>query len=158
MKTFKIHFFSDSYIHSGKVDDFGKIYIQLGDYDFPENNWTDFGLNIVFWWMDVFLKLLSGEEKKVQCKFMDGNYRFDVEVTDSQKVWRIFLIREGADMDQIEQEGEIEVTQVTDEVIRVATEIEKLEKKIGKAEHVKNIENFMQRFLSARQRYFVNAQ
>lgn len=159
IKNFTIEFHADSYIADNKkLKEVGKICVRLDDYVFPDKEWTDFGKRIVFFWMDNFSKLLSGDEKKVQCEFMDGNYRFDVEVTDMPKIWRIFLIREWADAEQLEQHGEIEIMQATDEILRVAAEIKSLEKKTGKVEYLKNVESFMQKFLTLRQKHFTSAE
>ena len=152
MDAFTIHLPLESYIHDGKIDDFGKVHLQLGEYVFPDKEWTDFGLIIIHSWMDAFLNLLSKKEKKVECDFMDGNYRFDVEVTGSPKVWRIYLIREWTDSEEVKNQGEIAVKQATDELLRVVGEIKDMDRNAGKAEYVKNIENYTQQFLLARQK------
>jgi hypothetical protein len=157
MKTFKIHLPLESYIHNGKVDDFGEIHIKLNNYAFPDKEWTDFGLIIIYWWMDAFLKLLSGEEKKVGCDFMDGNFRFDVEIMNSPQTWHISLIKEWADSEEIKDEGKVDVKQATDEILRVIAEIKDLDIKLGKAEYVRNINSFTQKFLLAKQNYSANA-
>lgn len=157
MKTFNIHLPLESYKHNGKVDDFGEIHIQLGKYAFPDKQWTDFGLIIIYWWMDAFLKLLSGEVKKVSCDFMDGNFRFDVEIMDHRQNWRVSLIREWADLEETKDAGEIDIKQATDEILRVVTEVKNLDLESGKAEYVKNIDDFTQKFLSAKQNYLANA-
>lgn len=137
MRKFNFRSLPDSYVHDGEVDDFGVIYIQLDDYAFPDKEWTDFGLKIVYWWMDAFLKLISGEEKKVQCKFMDGNYRFDIEAI-SLRVWRVLLIREWANSEEVEQESEINVEQATESLVQVATTFAKMDGKYGNEKRSKN--------------------
>ena len=157
MKIFKLCFFSESYIKSGKVDDFGKIHIEIGDYAFPDKEWTDFGRIIVFWWLDAFIKLLSGERKKVECKFMDGSYRFDVETTNSPQVWRISLIREWADSEETCEQSEIDVKQATDEFLPIVTQIKDWDANAGRMKYVENIESFMKKFFILRQKALINA-
>jgi hypothetical protein len=158
MKTFAVYFSPNSYIaNNGKVRDIGEVHIQLNDYAFPDKEWTDFGKVIVSWWMEAFRKLLSGEEKKVQCKFMDGNYRFDLEVTNSPGIWHITLIREQGDSEEVENQGEIDAKQSTDSLLSVINEVKELYKKEGKAEYVKNANDFIQRFLLTRQKNLTDA-
>lgn len=157
MKTFKVCFSPDSYISSdGKFKDIGGVHIQLDDYAFPDKEWTDFGKIIVSWWMEAFRKLLSGEESKVQCKFMDGNYRFDVEVLDSPQTWHIILIREYADSEKVEDEGQIDAKQATDQILNALTIVKKLYDKEGKVEYVENANNFIQNFFLERQKVLSN--
>lgn len=153
MKTFKVCFSPESYIsNDGQFKDIGGIYVQLDDYAFPDKEWTDFGKVITSWWMEAFRKLLSGEEKKVQCKFMDGNYRFDVEVLSFPQVWRITLIREYADSEEVEDEGEIDAKQATDQILNALATVKNLYDKEGKSEYVKNANNFIQKFFLERQK------
>lgn len=156
MKKFAIHFPLESYFNNGKVNDFGKIHIQLNDYVFPDKEWTDFGQIIIYWWIDAFYKLLSKEENKVECDFMDGNYRFIVKITDSPHIWQITLIKEWADAEQIENECEIDVKQATDEILRVVTEIKDSDRTLGEEKFVKNIEDFLQKFYLARDNYLTD--
>ena len=132
IKTFLIYTSPDSYTASnGKTKDIGEIYIQLDDYAFPEKGWTDFGRDIVFWWIEAFIKLFRREEKKVKCSFMDGNYRFDIKVTDSPEIWHISLIREWSDVEEVEKESEINIKQATQSIVQTARLFADLDRKNG---------------------------
>ena len=148
MEKFAIHIDSDSYIgENGKVDDFGKIYIQLNDYDFPDKNWTDFGRTIVGWWMQAFRKLLNKEETKVECDFMDGSYRFNVTAVDS-KIWKFEFIKEKADGEEIWQEGEVDADQATENLLETVDRIVRLYEKEGNTKAVSNYTEYKKEFIS----------
>lgn len=148
MKKFTIHVDSDSYIwENGKVDDFGKIYIQLNDYSFPDENWTDFGRTIVAWWMQSFRKLLNEEETKVKCDFMDGSYRFDITVINP-KSWKFEFIKERAESEEIWQAGEVDVDQATENLLEAAEKIVQLYEREGNTKGVNNYTEYKRKFLS----------
>ena len=148
MKEFKICIESDSYIwKSGEVDDFGKIHIQLNNYAFPDENWTDFGRTIVGWWMQSFKELLMKEKTKVECDFMDGNYRFDITAINS-KIWKIELIKEKAESEEIEQVGEIDADQATETLLEAVEKIVQLYEKEGNLKAVNNFAEYKKKFLT----------
>ena len=103
MKTFDIYLPISSYKKDGKLDAFGEIHIKLDNYIFPSEVWTDFGLYTVSAWAESFIQLCDKKTKKVQCKFMDGNYRFDISAKDSEN-WNFQFIAE-RETDEIWQEG-----------------------------------------------------
>ncbi len=55
--------------------------------------------------------LLKFVRKKVQCKFMDGNYRYDISVKESGK-WNFQFVAE-RETEEIWAEGEVESKQAT---------------------------------------------
>ena len=156
-KTFAIHFSPESFITANnEIKDIGRICIQLDDIAFPHKEWTDFGKVVVSWWVQEFRKLLSREQKKVQCKFMDGNFRFDVENTEDSHIWRILLIKEAAKADKVEEEGEIDVMQATNEVLQALNEVKELYRKEGKTDYSQNLNDFVQGFLEEREKSLTN--
>lgn len=145
MNVLKIYLSPASYIYDGRVSDFGKIHIKVGECSFPEREWTDFGRIIVFWWMDAFSKLLTGEEKEVQCKFMDGNFRFDVK-SISKQLWHVSLIKEKAESEEIQYEDEISVEQATSELLHIIAEFKSMFQKAGNVDFVSKIDNLTHEF------------
>jgi hypothetical protein len=115
---------------SKKIDDFGDIHIKLDDYCFPSEVWTDFGSDIIYWWMESIIDLLSGKEQKVACSFMDGNYRFDLTAQDSN-LWKIECIRENTESEEVWNESIIEIRQTIISLINTANEFHKLLDKGG---------------------------
>lgn len=126
LNKFKINIKIASYTReSEKVDDFGDIHIKLDDYCFPSEVWTDFGSDIIYWWMESIIELLSKKEQKVACSFMDGNYRFDLIAQDS-KLWKIECIRENAESEEVWNESVIEIKQTITSLINTAKEFQNL--------------------------------
>lgn len=136
MKNFNIYNDPETY---GKGE-IGEIYVQLDNYNFPEKGWTDFGFNIIFWWLESFIKIHSGELKLVQCDFMDGSYRFDVKRINNL-VWNIEFIAERKG-DEVWQTGEVDSYKATESLINVA---DILREKHIEAGNITAAENFRMR-------------
>lgn len=146
MNQFVIHLPVKNYIST----DFGELHVQLGDYCFPDKVWTDFGETVVFGWESQLTRLFSKQSKKVQCKFMDGNYRFDVESTELPEQLNLIFIRERRDFDETEHQERVNSEQFTQEILRVITEIQKECKKNNNFEAVDRIETSIQKLLAAK--------
>ena len=145
MKIFNIYNSIDSYEKWG--GGIGDIYVSLDDFAFPGKGWTDFGKNILVWWLDEFRKLHAGEAKKVQCKFMDGNYRFDVTVINS-KTWKVEFIKERAESEEIQQVGEVNADQATETLLEATEKIIQLDEQEGNTKVVNNFAKYKMKFLS----------
>jgi hypothetical protein len=128
---FEININIASYIkESKKIDDFGDIHIKLDEYCFPSEGWTDFGSDIIYWWMESIIELLSEKEQKVACSFMDGNYRFDLAVKDPETC-KIQCIREVSKGEEIWNESIVEIKQMIIALINTAEEFKNLLEKGG---------------------------
>lgn len=140
MKTFKIYSSPGSYEKWG--GGIGDIYIELENFAFPDSGWTDFGIDIIYWWMEAFMKLHAKVERRVKCSFMDGNFRFDVEITDKPEIWRIYLIKEYSDSEVVEDNGEINAEQATTTLLQIANTLTDV---INKNEGDKALLNYKKR-------------
>lgn len=145
MKKFGIYNSIDSYKKWG--GGLGDIYVLLDDSAFPEIGWTDFGKTIVSWWTEEFRKLHACEAKKVRCKFMDGNFRFDVTALDF-KIWKFEFIKEKADAEEIWQEDEVDADQATEVLLETVEEIVQSYEKEGNTKAVNNYTEYKKKFLS----------
>src|SRR3989442_7692954 len=56
----------------------GEIWLQLGDFDFPSESWSDFPVIILSWWLDALDGLLSRSNRTSEFLFMDGPYSFKI--------------------------------------------------------------------------------
>lgn len=146
MNQFVIHLPLSSYISN----DFGEFCVQLGDYYFPSKGWTDFGKRVVFDWINQLTKLLLRQNKKVSCDFMDGNYRLDVETTDSKEILNIALIRDAGNVDDIKHQENVDSEQFIGEVLRVIRSIQEECKKNSNFEAVDRIETSIKIILEAK--------
>jgi len=55
----------------------GEIWLQVGDFSFPAQEWTDFPVIILSWWLDA-LDTLHSTNGATEFLFMDGPYSFTV--------------------------------------------------------------------------------
>jgi hypothetical protein len=55
----------------------GEIWLQVGDFSFPAQSWTDFPVIILSWWLDA-LDTLQSANSVAEFLFMDGPYSFTV--------------------------------------------------------------------------------
>lgn len=97
----------------------GKIYVQANDEVYPDNGWTDFGVTIIGWWMNAITELLDESASKVSCEFMDGPFRFDVEVMKNND-WRVSFVEERAEREEYKWQGILKAHEVTDGIIAAA--------------------------------------
>lgn len=115
---FAVHTLPETY-EPTLSDIVGVIYVQADDYAFPDKGWTDFGVEIVGWWLDVLSKLLSGAEKRGSCKFMDGPFRYDLEANDNGG-WHIRFIKEYTSREECVLEGDVKAEAVVAETLDAA--------------------------------------
>src|SRR5215831_16891236 len=54
----------------------GEIWLQVGDFSFPAQSWSDFPVIILSWWLDALMLLRS--RRNAEFLFMDGPYLFEV--------------------------------------------------------------------------------
>lgn len=146
MNQFIIHLPTAAYVS----DDFGEFCVQLGEYYFPSKAWTDFGERVIFNWADELNKLLTGESKKVRCKFMDGNYRLDVETANSKETLNIEFIRDARDIDDVKHQENVNLEQFFQEILRVIKTIQEECKKNNNFEAVDRIQLIIDSFLKAK--------
>ena len=67
----------------------GSISIQADDIFFPEQDWNDFVIIILGWWIKGAYSLLSGDLNTCTNSFMDGPYEFDFHKKGA--LWKIIL-------------------------------------------------------------------
>lgn len=146
MNEFTIHLPLDSYVSN----DFGQFCVQLGDYYFPSKVWTDFGKRVVFSWSDLLTELLSGRSKIVHCKFMDGNYRLDVETANSNETLNISFIKDAGHIDDVKYQGNVNSEQFSSEILRVIKSIQDECRKNKNYEAVNRIEASIEKFVEAK--------
>jgi hypothetical protein len=155
MKELLINLPIESYSVKGNViSETGEIFVQVDDCFFPSKNWTDFGRVIIFWWAQSITKLLSGNEIRVKCDFMDGSYRFDIEKTDSSDIWHIYFIKETPDSEDIELEFDTNAKQFTDEVLTKIETIQDKLKILQNDDGVQRVKNFRDEYIRLKEEYF----
>lgn len=79
------------------------IFFDLDNFQFPENNWSDFAVVIMRWWLIAYSKLLSGCEKTVELLFMDGPMVVNITAIDFYLI-KISFINQRSNNDIVEIE------------------------------------------------------
>lgn len=51
-----------------------KIYIKVGEYYFPEKEWTDATSSVLVTWAEQIISMMNDGTRMVELFFMDGNY------------------------------------------------------------------------------------
>lgn len=144
METFTIHNYLEIYSRNG--GDFGRIFIKLGDVSFPDENWTDFGRKIVSWWLEQIRKLWAGEEKIVECRFMDGPYYFTIEIINDE-IWNVRLVEE-RNQKIFVSEGKVFADELTKNLLSSVEDVVRIYETEGSSEVVKNFVKYKKKFLS----------
>lgn len=50
----------------------GEVSVRLGNRPFPDAHWNDFVVVIMGWWLEEFLKIVTGVVTTCSCRFDDG--------------------------------------------------------------------------------------
>ena len=88
-KTFEV-LVSTTSLHRSQLGSItGLIAVRAGDIAFPDDNWSDFPVVILGWWMDHCRRIRSGGTAR--CSFMDGPYKFEIHVTPGARLAEIEL-------------------------------------------------------------------
>jgi hypothetical protein len=67
----------------------GRIFVSYNHVAFPDQDWSDFPVVILGWWLRQLGALAAGESR-AEFKFMDGPYRFDITATNNS--WVVSLL------------------------------------------------------------------
>lgn len=70
---------------------FGDIFFEFEDSFFPSENWNDFILIILDWWLNAALELI--DKKTTGFLFMDGPYEVSITLDDSRNCKMKFIER-----------------------------------------------------------------
>jgi hypothetical protein len=69
-----IHLGDGVFGNSAKGLGFGEISLHVGELTFPDSSWTDFVVVVLTWWCSALFRLLAGEPKPIEVRFMEGPY------------------------------------------------------------------------------------
>lgn len=85
----------------------GKIFVEVDDYYFPEENWNDFPIIILSCWINNYLNSRRSKVGKFEMCFMDGPFLLKGELVDNE-LYKIKLI--GRELENTGQELETYLT------------------------------------------------
>jgi len=72
----------------------GHLFVQVGDFFFPEKGWDDFVVVVLGWWIENAI-LLDGPVVEVDNLFMDGPYSFRSRREPGEKTVALTFLRDG---------------------------------------------------------------
>ncbi len=119
--TLNIHVDIDT-LRKGESNITGVISLQVGDVYFPEQDWNDFPVIVLGWWLTELLRLWHGELKAaegVQCLFMDGDFYYTVSARGER--WLIECV-DGRPDGEVVAEAEVDRTEFMKQIINSATQ------------------------------------
>ncbi len=82
-----------------------EIYIDNGEFIFPEKEWSDFIVITLNWWSDSLLRLMNNASKSESFDFMDGPLLFKINYTRENE-FDIYFLRKDIVMHKATISGE----------------------------------------------------
>ena len=142
---FKIVFVDDFYYADDTVDTI--FYLSFNDVFFPSNQWTDFAIIVLNWWISAIIENYKKKNAKFKLFFMDGPYY--VECLKHGSVVHLSFIEEKK-LKQTICEGDVEIEVLVAELISVSSEIIQAIKKhdFGELRDFNNLEKALAKLKS----------
>lgn len=100
----------------------GPIWLEMDGQLFPNDEWYDFPVVILGWWLNNMRPLVLNQATRCQCPFMDGPYRFDIS-TQKQADWLVSFIRDDLDGEKCLLERAVDPLTLTSKVLTAATAV-----------------------------------
>ena len=99
-------------------NNFGVIYIKINDFLFPQNNWTDFIVIILNWWLCNIEAIKRKRRKTGKFCFMDGPYVVKLKKSENDKIKLKFC-----DHYKLVIEYEFSIDEIMKEILMKSSEI-----------------------------------
>lgn len=64
----------------------GGLYVQAGEFQFPDLRWTDFVVVVLGWWCRALSRVLTGDRTPVEVRFMEGPYLVEIGPKSAQSI------------------------------------------------------------------------
>ncbi len=146
MDQFRIHFPLERYTNG----DFGEIHVVVGETAFPENTWNDFGPLVISGWLLELNRLFLRQTEKVRCKFIDGDFAFDIESGNADGTLVLTFIRETDGPDIIEDVRTVSADSLTSAIVQALETVRDDCERSGNETAVKRIATGIEGLLEAR--------
>jgi|LSQX01.1.fsa_nt_gb hypothetical protein len=66
----------------------GNVWVKLGEFAFPSDDWSDFVVVILTWWLNTIPALRQHNSASIhELQFMDGPYYIQMTTDDQEIVW-----------------------------------------------------------------------
>jgi len=88
-ESFEIIVLPESF-HITSTNMHGSIWVTDGKNHFPEENWDDFVIVVLGWWITTVLSLIDGVNNNSDMQFMDGS--FHIRIIADEGVWKLECI------------------------------------------------------------------
>ncbi len=146
MDQFRVHFPLARYTNG----DFGEIHVVAGQTTFPDNQWNDFGPLVISGWLLELNRLYLKQTDRVRCKFIDGDFAFDVEAGATDGSLLLTFVRETDGPDIIEDVRTVSTDELTNELVRSLEDVRVDCERTGNDTAVKRIAEGIRGLLEAR--------
>lgn len=100
----------------------GTVYWDLDGISFPDDQWSDFVVVILGWWIGEANRLLAGQ-RHGRLSFMDGPYQIEVQTTESPSRWSMQCLRSDKPWAPLAEWQPVESMQVIDSLADAARQI-----------------------------------
>jgi hypothetical protein len=97
----------------------GPIWLEIDGQGFPGEDWDDFPVVILGWWLSNMKLLITNQADNCECRFMDGPYLFEVRAQKPGH-WVVTFIRDDLDGKKYLAEEEIAPPEMISEVLSAA--------------------------------------
>jgi hypothetical protein len=81
----------------------GTIFFRKGSIEFPTNDWDDFVVVLLEWWLRALMPIVRGEEASAELLFMEGPYQVNVEAISPTMIVLQFLDRSSSEFMESDQ-------------------------------------------------------
>jgi hypothetical protein len=100
----------------------GPIWLEIDNHNLPIDDWYDFPVIILGWWLNNMKPLFTNQAARCECSFMDGPYRFDITARKDAN-WIITFIRDDLGGEKRLLEGEVDPQVLISEVLSAASTV-----------------------------------
>jgi hypothetical protein len=121
MCNFSIKINPNSFCGGSSGNLIGNIWLEVGDKVFPSENWSDFPVIIVGWWLENFLSITPNKSGSEVFMFMDGPFQFNLE--SFENTLKLKLIQRLSDREEILDEFIVTENEVANELYLITQEI-----------------------------------
>ncbi|WP_152965962.1 hypothetical protein [Pseudobacteroides cellulosolvens] len=69
----------------------GEIFFKVGEFSFPEQNWNDFIIIVLVWWLSAYKTFVENDKQPFKLIFMDGSFEIKIKrITEGILVLNFF--------------------------------------------------------------------
>lgn len=129
MESINLIFEEDTLTRSKAGSITARISIQIGDFLFPGEGWSDFIVVILGWWLQATCQIRAKSDKCAYLQFMDGPYRIFIKTIDENHSSLICLEERHTEIDKYR--SIVKTNDLRNELVRISRKVVSLCDKKG---------------------------